>query len=172
MIAHVACLKATAEFGCTCYTLSTTKQQQQTATCCSTHCLPLKKRAMTLDCIHTSCPPQRQKHQRRYPSMTISHVYTNLVADAVCLFPQCRARLPSIHPRLQLLDVAHRLPCDFVVHLQHQQQAHENNNKKRSNTKHARFCIWSCKQVSAVLRYEASRPGGSFQCVSQCRVDI
>ena len=40
-----------------------------------------------------------------------------LVADAIRLRSQSWADLPRVHPRLQILDVAHRLPCDFVVNL-------------------------------------------------------
>lgn len=46
-----------------------------------------------------------------------TEIWSDLVADAVRFLPQRRARLPRIHPRLQVLDVPHRLPSDLVVHL-------------------------------------------------------
>lgn len=59
---------------------------------------------------------------------------SNLVADAIRLLSQCGARLASVHSRLQVLDVAHRLPCDLVVYLRHTQ--HRNARKPHSRATH------------------------------------
>lgn len=54
---------------------------------------------------------------------------SNLIADAVGLGTQPWADLPQLHPRLQLLNIRHRLPRDFVVHLAKQYAARGTNKQ-------------------------------------------
>ena len=61
----------------------------------------------------TLCRAASYAHRHVLPLIAVS----NLVADAIRLRSEPWADLPRVHPRLQLLDVTHCLPCDFVVHL-------------------------------------------------------